>query len=259
VTLQVEQRAHHEGDGWWRWAVWLTGDELDEVNLVEYTLHPTFPDPHAVVQDRDSGFRIERTGWGEFRIYLKVHLRDGSTRELAHWLELEDEGLEEEAHGTSTGSLVAGKPRSRGLGPRAPNGDLELGAEPAGYRVYLSSSLADAELADTLRDHLREEEIDVASPYDFAAGSPWEAGVSEIVRKVDAAVVLVDPERANLWTLREAELARNLGVPVIPVLLGAGDPGRLPGWMRDLKAIRGDRTAPEIVARQVWSALRAAR
>jgi hypothetical protein len=259
VTLRVEQSCHHEGDGWWRWAVWLTGDELAEVELVEYTLHPTFPDPHAVVQHRDSGFRIERTGWGEFRIYLKAHLRDGSIREFAHWLELGDEGDAEEAPKAPARSSAGEAPRSRSLGPRVSNGDLELGAEPAGYRVYLSSSLADAELADTLRDQLREEGIDVASPYDFVAGSPWEAGVGEIVRKADATVVLIDPERANLWTLREAELARDLGVPVIPVLLGAGDPGRLPGWMRDLKAIRGDRAAPEIVARQVWSALRAAR
>lgn len=254
MSLWVEQSCEHEGDGWWRWAVWLSGDELGNVNAVEYTLHPTFPQPHVVTQDRDSAFRIERTGWGEFRIYLKVHLGGGATRELDHWLRLPaDSGVEAPTRG-----LPEPPPAPTRGGAPSPDEAYSAPADAAPKRVFLSASVADADLAEAVREHLLADGIEVAS-IDSAvpAGTTWEAGVKDALRDTDGAFVLLDPKRASLWTLREAELARDASVPVVPVLLGDTEGRGLPDWMRSLETIRADRSDSWQLAQTISGLLKA--
>jgi transcription initiation factor IIF auxiliary subunit len=45
--------------------VWIEGsdDALDLVDLVEWTLHPSFPSPVRKIRDRASKFRLETGGW----------------------------------------------------------------------------------------------------------------------------------------------------------------------------------------------------
>ncbi len=55
---------------------------------MEYTLHPTFPNPVRTVRDRTTKFRLDTRGWGVFTIYVKVVAKDGSAVMLSHALEL---------------------------------------------------------------------------------------------------------------------------------------------------------------------------
>jgi transcription initiation factor IIF auxiliary subunit len=86
-TMSVNNTAQYLGNGRYSWTVFLKGD-LAHVASVQYTLHPTFPEP--VVWGKGPNFAYSSVGWGEFnvlaRIYYKDKLRKPTT--LNHWLRL---------------------------------------------------------------------------------------------------------------------------------------------------------------------------
>ncbi len=89
--LRANNVARKEGTGLWRWTVFLEGppETLDQIRCVEYTLHPTFPNPVREVCDRGKGkqgFAHTTTGWGTFEIGIRVFLRSGQVQRLSHQL-----------------------------------------------------------------------------------------------------------------------------------------------------------------------------
>jgi transcription initiation factor IIF auxiliary subunit len=86
----IQQWENYEGDDWWDWAVWLEGppQELDNVESVEWKLHPTFPTPIRRTMDRSNNFRIETAGWGAFPIRATVTMKDQQQYTLTHKLKL---------------------------------------------------------------------------------------------------------------------------------------------------------------------------
>ena len=83
-------------DGWWRWTVFLSSDNrqlLGEIECVQYTLHPTFPNPVQRICSRGAGtqaFRLSGQGWGTFAIDIRVFFKDGTTTDLEHRLVFRD-------------------------------------------------------------------------------------------------------------------------------------------------------------------------
>jgi transcription initiation factor IIF auxiliary subunit len=81
--------------GQWEWTVFVAGDDstVGQIQCVQYTLHPTFPDPIQRVCGRgsraDAAFPFTARGWGTFEVGVKVEFRDGSARELRHRLHFE--------------------------------------------------------------------------------------------------------------------------------------------------------------------------
>ncbi len=62
-------------------------EALRQVRCVEYTLHPTFPNPVQEVCDPGRGsqaFPLSATGWGTFRIGVRVLLANGRVQQLYH-------------------------------------------------------------------------------------------------------------------------------------------------------------------------------
>ena len=90
LAVSVKNRSKQIEPGWWEWAVYLDGpgSELDRIRCVEYTLHPSFPNPVRVVCDRPRRFELVARGWGAFTIGVKLMLKDGSVRQLSYPLEL---------------------------------------------------------------------------------------------------------------------------------------------------------------------------
>jgi transcription initiation factor IIF auxiliary subunit len=90
MALSIDQGFDYEGNDYWRWWVSLHGTklELDMVDHVVYTLHPTFPNPVRRVADRSTNFRLDSAGWGTFTIHLKVVDKDGGEQHLLHELDL---------------------------------------------------------------------------------------------------------------------------------------------------------------------------
>jgi transcription initiation factor IIF auxiliary subunit len=72
-------------------AIWIEGSpsELDSVNHVEYTLHPSFKQPARTSSDRESKFLITIWTWGTFKIDVAIHLRNGAVRHVQYYLSYE--------------------------------------------------------------------------------------------------------------------------------------------------------------------------
>jgi len=98
MNLVIRQTASYAGDTGgekrWNWSVWIDGPdaELDQVESVEWTLHPTFPHPVVLVTQRQSKFRLDQNGWGEFEIKANVKAKDGRQQHLTHRLRLAESG-----------------------------------------------------------------------------------------------------------------------------------------------------------------------
>jgi transcription initiation factor IIF auxiliary subunit len=75
--------------GWWEWGIYIKGTpaEMKRIRCVEYTLHPSFPNPVRLVCSPDNGFLLTAKGWGTFKVPIKVKLKDGTVREMNHELE----------------------------------------------------------------------------------------------------------------------------------------------------------------------------
>lgn len=91
MRLEIKQDATYKGDDWWEWSVWIDGkpEELDAVDHVVYRLHSTFPNPVRKRANRKESFRLTTAGWGNFRLYASVMLKDGSDVSLRHDLALQ--------------------------------------------------------------------------------------------------------------------------------------------------------------------------
>lgn len=88
--FKLRQSEHYAGNEWWDWSVWLDASpkDLEQIDHVEYTLHPTFPKPVRRVADKSTNFRLNTGGWGTFKVRAKAVLKDGQEVPLAHDLKL---------------------------------------------------------------------------------------------------------------------------------------------------------------------------
>ncbi|MEW5800777.1 MAG: M4 family metallopeptidase [bacterium] len=82
------------GDGWWDWTVFIAAPTqvLNQIDCVEYTLHPSFDPPQVSVcniGDPSYPFGLNANGWGTFLIYIEITFKDGSSCNLEHMLVFE--------------------------------------------------------------------------------------------------------------------------------------------------------------------------
>lgn len=81
---------------YWDWTIFVKAPEdvLEQIEYVEYKLHPTFPNPVRIVNQRGSGpyaFPLTTTGWGTFTVKVKIYYMDGTYQRLAHSLKFYDD------------------------------------------------------------------------------------------------------------------------------------------------------------------------
>jgi transcription initiation factor IIF auxiliary subunit len=88
--FKIGQWEKYEGDDWWQWAVWVEASDqaLEQIEHVEWTLHPTFPDPVRRATNRAQKFRLETGGWGVFPIIARLKMKSGDTVRLRYTLQL---------------------------------------------------------------------------------------------------------------------------------------------------------------------------
>lgn len=84
AAQQTQDRRVYE----WRLFVDEPPDVLDTIQEVDYLLHPTFPQPFQVSQDRANQFEIVGAGWGGFNVQITVHFRDGKQAKTTYRLDL---------------------------------------------------------------------------------------------------------------------------------------------------------------------------
>ena len=88
--ITTRNSATYAGKDRWDWTVFIEADDetLNQIECVEYILHPTFPDPVQKVCNNKSasgkGFFLNANGWGTFTVKMKVIFKDGEVRNLKH-------------------------------------------------------------------------------------------------------------------------------------------------------------------------------
>jgi hypothetical protein len=224
MNIQIAQEASATEQGWWHWAVWLEadGETLDSIESVEYILHPTFRDPVQHITDRSSHFRLNASGWGEFMIYIHIHLHDGSVLKKEHWL------------------VLRGAP-TRGFDPvyaAASKGlelsSLEIAEAVAGPTLFLSCSVTDRSVAAALIQALDGHGYRVLMSDDLDPDIP----LVEILRSnpglVNGAILLVS-EVNSPHLQREVSALQQANLPILPVLLGPD--AQPPGSIKSLDSL----------------------
>jgi hypothetical protein len=197
MTMTIAQESRRAGRSRWEWAVWLKGTdaELDDVVEVIYMLHPTFRQPIRTTSDRTSSFRLASSGWGEFELRARARRKTDGDLELTHWLSL--------AEG-QTPTLRVGTPTAKS--------------------VFLSSTVADAPIAEALREALRAQGLETRASSEMRDEAwSWPESIAQSTRNADALVILVTG-RISPWMEEEARLFVKQGKPVLPVLVNGAIP-----------------------------------
>jgi hypothetical protein len=246
MPITIAQSSTPTGKDRWLWSVWLEGTEaeLDGVEHVIYTLHPTFAVPVQRVSNRASRFRLESGGWGEFAIHAEVHRRDGGVDTLRHWLRL---GSDTDRWLHAAGAAVPPERTRRSIStPEC---------------IYLSYSVADARAGHALQALLiREAGLAVRTSEELAETpeeTPFDGLVERELRAASAAVFLISAN-PNSWLRRELEIADTLDVPRVFVSVrDAALPMKSPPGAHFLH-LRLEPDSVEQVARDIASFVRGA-
>jgi len=218
MSLRIKQEAIYTASDWWKWSLWLDGPakELDQVDYVVYTLHPTFPSPVRRIADRESYFRLDSAGWGEFEVFLDIFFKDGQTRKRKHWLRLRY---------PESKRVIAkrGVPKSE-VPHQMP-------------KIFLSYGVADAQIARIVRSALHNRGFEVIAAEDMAAkGVPFEQQVDDLMRRAEAAIFIISG-RPSLWVTKEIDMALDRKIRhVVPVIVG--DVSTIPARLEDFEALR---------------------
>jgi len=80
-------------DNFYDWCVFVNEDPavINSIRSVEYTLHPTFPNPVRVSEDKSSRFALCSAGWGTFGIRILIIYEDGTESPTSYQLRLEED------------------------------------------------------------------------------------------------------------------------------------------------------------------------
>lgn len=232
LNIRLTNSASSKGNDRWNWSVWLEGEdhELDQIKAVEYILHPTFRNPHRIVTDRNSNFRLDSNGWGEFMIHAKITTVHETTFNMDHWLRLSEEG-EEPAPTRAAPTEMVKKPK----------------------RVYLSFGNADLYLASQVGKFLQEHGVEVVTGNDITAGESIGRAIQSSIGHSDSVVALVSNESSQ-WVNAEIEEANKQGKDLIPFILGKGT--NVPTALEDiLQTQLPDATDSETMVDKAKSAL----
>jgi len=263
MNVFVQQDSSRRRTGWWDWSVWLSGSDadLEQIKLVEYVLHPTFPEPVQRRADRNSGFRLDGSGWGEFLIHINLFAHDGTVSRLEHWLRLG-------AAASQRSPLPAAEePRvSKDAGMKQDSTSTSLlldlddatvkGTVASRPKLCLSYAVADTPVGEDLRDALAAQGFDVLLIDSLLGEQSSEALRADPNQRVQGAVFVVSDVR-NPWLAREVAAARAAELPMVAVMVG--EHARVPVELADAQQVYVKDALPigyaaESIAERLWQA-----
>jgi len=240
MTIRVEQTSSYVGNNRWDWQVWLSGpdDELDRIDHVTYTLHPSFSNPVREISSRADGFKLKSSGWGEFKIFLEVVSKDGSSEILSHALQLEPPMELEDVETVPPSSIAQAARPTRARTADHIAFQMEAGtdamptAEAPIKTVFISGGIADTEAIDLLKASLRARNVKILGADEIPSGVPFGAQIESLIGQADIAAFVVSG-RPSRWVSQEIALAQRYGKRIVPVLVG--ESGQLPDSLSGLQ------------------------
>ena len=191
ITAQSSTKSKDKKD-YYKWAIWIENGESDiaDIKSVVYHLHSTFKNRIREFTDPSTNFKIESSGWGEFRIDITITKKSGETLQLVHWLALGDEDMDVVERGVSEPEIQK--------------------------KVYISYSKIDTRKAQLLESMLTDLGMDVASGSDIEPGRPIQEYIEESISEADA-VITINSEQENDWQKAELQIAKKLSKTIIPM------------------------------------------
>lgn len=203
MTYAISQDERYLGNERWSWSVWLdaTPQELDQVRMVTWILHPTFSPSRIPVRDRSKSFRLDAGGWGTFLLHAELRIKgQKDPLKLSHMLKLST---------PESVQVVAQE------GPDEP-------AASAAPQVFLSYSSEDAETVRQFLNAALERGLKVTDANTLPAGVPMDAAIRKAIRESDAVVSFSGGDYLSPWVAKEAQLAKLEGTPVFTVSTEVG-------------------------------------
>ena len=251
MNIEIKQNSSYIGNRRWNWSVWLAGPsaELDQIDHVTYTLHPTFSNPVREIHTRRGGFRLKSSGWGEFTIYIDVTRKDGELIQLSHDLKLTAEPAKRAAPSFMKATSVSARAGDSALQVAVPvikdlaKAFYHKAIEEVAQRlpvstVFVSGGVADTEAIHRLSNSLEKLNVNILSADDIPSGVPFQAQIENMIGQANLAIFLVSG-RPSMWMDREIETAKRHGKHIVPVLVGSES--ELPESLRDLHSLRIDK------------------
>jgi transcription initiation factor IIF auxiliary subunit len=195
MSLETRQKTRYKGNDWWQWSVWIEGQkaELDAIQSVTYTLHPTFPNRVRRIENRATKFRLDSSGWGGFQIRIFLQFKDGEKRRMAHELE-----------------LFYPQQKSNPTSTRASKKAPQISS------VFVSSSVADSAVASIIKNALQKKRINLKDLSTVELEIPYELSVQKAIRTSDA-LVAVRSDARNSRVETEIAYAKDAGIPIITI------------------------------------------
>ncbi len=247
MSIQIKQESSYVGDRRWDWSVWLVGSatELDQIDCVTYTLHPTFPNPVQEINTREDGFRLESGGWGEFTIYIDIARKSGKHTQLSHDLKLTSEPTKQAASDTKSvisvivpatdSVLQEAMPAIKGIAKAFYRRAIEEIADrlPTST-IFVSGGVADAEAVHKLRMALEILNVRILNADDIPSGVPFQVYIESLIGQADLVIFLISG-RPSMWMNQEIETAKRHGKHIVPVLVGSGS--ELPETLKDFHSL----------------------
>jgi transcription initiation factor IIF auxiliary subunit len=86
---RISNTSTYVGAGRWDWTIFLDADlnTLQQIDGVEYTLHPTFPNPvRKVCNQPETKFALSSNDWGTFTVKLRIQYKNGRVEDAEHQL-----------------------------------------------------------------------------------------------------------------------------------------------------------------------------
>ena len=89
-AISVRNTSVNTGTDQWNWTIYIdtNAETLSSINCVEYTLHPSFPDPVRTTCEGANNFSLTSSGWGTFEVEVRVMFKDSTEEYLTYMLEL---------------------------------------------------------------------------------------------------------------------------------------------------------------------------
>jgi transcription initiation factor IIF auxiliary subunit len=184
-NVQVRNTYRYHGQGRYEWTVFVSESRriLDQIGCVEYTLHPTYPDPVRRVCEANGGFRLTSDGWGEFTLFVRIEWKNQRATQQQYQLDLHTP--------RPTGAGPAPPPPPPGGSPiRAGNTARRLDRGQWEWTVFIATdpnTLGQIEcvqymLHPSFPDPIRRVcerggRADAAFPFTARGGGPFEVGI----------------------------------------------------------------------------------
>jgi hypothetical protein len=214
-VLEVNQKSVYRGNDWWEWSVWIeaSAERLDQIEYVEYKLHPTFPEQVLRHTNRREKFRLDSEGWGEFMIAVEIKNRNGERHKRQHWLTLE-------------------YPAQTSMNPISSS--TSSSGEDSRPTIFLSAGVTDLRLGNALGSALEQQGFEVLKMENASPSVPWERSIALMTKQADLMVVLISGGLTS-WGMREIDAAMNRKLPILPIVIGPS--ALLPEQLQGFEAI----------------------